>query len=132
MARPLLNNLAPIITDLTTPSLPGAIGSLTIGNPKVSPFRATNYDLSVEWYFAPGGLLSAAYFFKDVSNYPQTVATPGFIQDLLTPEAFAAFLQTQTEPQVRWPTGADGGGPGPYSIRTLRNARGEAESDKAS
>jgi outer membrane receptor protein involved in Fe transport len=57
MARPLLSNLAPSITDLTTPSLPGAVGSLTIGNPKVSPFRATNYDFSVEWYFAPGGLL---------------------------------------------------------------------------
>ena len=38
----------------------GAVGSLTIGNPELSPFRAENFDLSVEWYFADGGLLSVA------------------------------------------------------------------------
>lgn len=124
MARPLLNNLAPSITDLTTPAVGGAVGSLTIGNPKVSPFRATNYDLSVEWYFAPGGLLSAAYFIKDVSNYPQTVSTVGTIQELLSPEAFAAFLETQTDQQRAWLTSGNAGGPGLYSIRQFQDAPG--------
>lgn len=124
MARPLLNNLAPSITNLTTPATAGAVGSLTIGNPKVSPFRATNYDLSVEWYFAPGGLLSAAYFIKDVSNYPQTVSSTGIIQDLLAPDAFAAFLETQTPQQRDWLTGGNAGGPGLYSIRQFQDAPG--------
>jgi TonB-dependent receptor len=124
MARPLLSNLAPSITNLTTPGIAGAVGSLTIGNPKVSPFRATNYDLSVEWYFAPGGLVSAAYFYKDVSNYPQTVSTTGSIQDLLAPDAFAAFLETQTPEQRAWLTSGNAGGPGLYSIRQFQDAPG--------
>jgi TonB-dependent receptor len=130
MARPLLNNLAPTISQLTTPAAPsgnGSIGSLVIGNPKVNPFRATNYDLSVEWYFAPGALVSAAYFFKDVSNYPQTVASAGTIQSLLSPEAFQGFLETQSPQQIEWLTGtgtAAGNGPGIYSIKNFQDAPG--------
>lgn len=125
MARPLLNNLAPNMSDVTTPGLPGQIGTMVLGNPKVNPFRATNYDLSVEWYFAEGALLSAAYFFKDVSNYPQTVSSAATIQDLLAPDAFAAFLETQLPDQQLWlAAGGPGGGPGLYSIKQFRDAPG--------
>jgi iron complex outermembrane recepter protein len=125
MARPLLNFLSPSITGLTTPSNLGQIGSLTIGNPQLNPFRATNYDFSVEWFFAPGSLLSAAYFVKDVSNYPQTVATDGAIQDILTPEQFAAFLEGQTAAQQAWLNGGGpNGGAGIYSVRQFRDAPG--------
>jgi TonB-dependent receptor len=125
MARPLLNNLAPTITQLTTPGLPGQNGTLVVGNPKVNPFRATNYDLSVEWYFAPGALLSAAYFIKDVSNYPQTVSTAATMQSLLTPEAFTAFLQTQAPDQQAWLVGGGpGGGPGIYGVKQFQDAPG--------
>jgi TonB-dependent receptor len=125
MARPLLSNLAPSITQLTTPSLYGSIGSLTIGNPKLNPFRATNYDFSVEWYFSQGALLSAAYFIKDVSNFPQTVSGGGTMQSLLTAEEFASFLQTQDPSQQAWLTGGGpGGGPGVYSILQYRDSPG--------
>ena len=124
MARPLLANLSPSITGLTTPSAPGTIGSLTIGNPKLNPFRATNYDFSVEWYFAPGALASAAYFIKDVSNFPQTVSSDGTIQSILTPEQFASFLETQTAPQQLWLQAGNGGGPGIYNIRAFQDAPG--------
>jgi iron complex outermembrane receptor protein len=125
MARPLLNNLAPSITSLTTPTNIGTIGNLAIGNPKLNPFRATNYDFSVEWYFAPGALLSGAYFIKDVSNYPQATATAGSIQTLLTPDAYAAFLQTQDVNQQAWLTsGGPGGGPGLYSIVQFQDSPG--------
>jgi TonB-dependent receptor len=125
MARPLLNNLAPSITSLTTPTNAGTFGNLAIGNPKLNPFRATNYDFSVEWYFAPGALLSGAYFIKDVSNYPQAVANAGTIQSLLGPDAFAAFLQTQDVNQQAWLTsGGPGGGPGLYSVVQFRDSPG--------
>ena len=125
MARPLLNNLAPSITSLTTPINIGTIGSLAIGNPQLNPFRATNYDFSVEWYFAPGALLSGAYFIKDVSNYPQATAIAGTMQSLLSPDAFAAFLQTQDPNQQVWLTsGGPGGGPGLYSIVQFQDSPG--------
>ena len=126
MSRPLLSNLAPSITNLTTPSTPGATGSLTIGNPKVNPFRATNYDFSVEWYFTPGSLLSGAYFIKKVTNYPQVVASAGAIQDLFTAEEFAQFLQTQPDPATqKWLTsGGPTGGPGLYSILQFKDSPG--------
>ncbi|MEO8016797.1 MAG: TonB-dependent receptor [Pseudomonadota bacterium] len=124
MARPLLPNLAPTISAITTPSAAGAIGTLTIGNPYLAPFRATNYDLSLEWYFNEGGLLSLAVFKKDVSNFPQTVSTTGTIQSILPADAYAAFLQTQTGPQQLWLQPTNGTAPGVYSIRQFQNAPG--------
>jgi iron complex outermembrane recepter protein len=125
MARPLLNNLAPSITGLTTPTLLNTNGSLTIGNPELSPFRAKNLDLSFEWYFSEGGLLSVAVFKKEVSNFPQTVSGAGPIQDVLTPEQYAAFLQTQTAAQQLWlQSGGPGGSPGIYAIRQFEDAPG--------
>jgi len=124
MARPLLSNLSPSITGLTTPTVSGALGSLTIGNPQLNPFRATNYDFSVEWYFRPGALLSAAYFIKDVSNYPQTVSSDGTIQSILTEDQYAGFLETQTAAQQAWLLTGNGGGPGLYSIRRFQDAPG--------
>jgi TonB-dependent receptor len=74
MARPQLANLAPTITAISFPSAGSSNGaSLTIGNPYLKPFRGKNIDFSVEWYFNEGGLLSAAWFKKDIDSFPQTV-----------------------------------------------------------
>jgi iron complex outermembrane receptor protein len=125
MARPLLTNLSPSITGLTTPTASGALGALTIGNPYLSPFRATNYDFSVEWYFGEGALLSGAVFRKDVSNFPQTVSSAGTIFDVLTTdEQVAGFLQTQTPQQIAWILAGNGGQPGIYAIRQFQDAPG--------
>ncbi|WOH39434.1 TonB-dependent receptor [Thalassotalea fonticola] len=40
-----------------------------LGNPKLSPFRANQYDLSAEWYFNSEGLLSAGIFYKDIADF---------------------------------------------------------------
>ena len=124
MARPLLVNLAPSFTALTTPTVSGTIGSLTIGNPELLPFRANNYDLSFEWYFNEGGLVSLAFFKKDVTNFPQTVSTAGSIDAVLTPDQIASFLQTQTPQQVAWILAGNSGQPGIYAIRQFQNAEG--------
>ena len=71
MARPQLQNLAPTISGLTTPVFGvDAVPSVTLGNPELSPFRAENSDLSSEWYFPEGGLLSVAVFRKEVYQLP--------------------------------------------------------------
>jgi TonB-dependent receptor len=98
MARPLLGNLAPSISAISVPTAAGATsgGTMTIGNPFLSPFQATNYDVSLEWYFAEGGLVSLALFSKDISNVPQTVVSDAPLQSFLDQESIDGILQTQT------------------------------------
>lgn len=39
------------------------------GNPNLKPTTARNFDASAEFYMGHGGVLSAAFFYKDFSNY---------------------------------------------------------------
>ncbi|WP_086932275.1 TonB-dependent receptor [Agarilytica rhodophyticola] len=39
------------------------------GNPQLNPFRATQYDLSIEHYWGESNLISVAIFYKDVSSF---------------------------------------------------------------
>ncbi|AQR75993.1 TonB-dependent receptor [Sphingomonas sp. LM7] len=94
MARPLLGNLSPTLTAISIPSAAGAQsgGTLTIGNPKLKPFRSTNFDASIEWYFAPGGLLSVAAFQKDISSFPQTIFFTAPLSNFADAETIAAIV----------------------------------------
>ena len=51
--------------------LSSTIGRYTAesGNPFLKPMESINYDLTLEWYFAPVGSLTLAYFYKDLENY---------------------------------------------------------------
>ncbi|WP_338764130.1 TonB-dependent receptor [Massilia sp. METH4] len=40
----------------------------TAGNPNLKPQQSKNFDTSLEWYFKPGSLLSAAYFRKTLTD----------------------------------------------------------------
>ncbi len=93
MARPLLGNLSPTISAISVPSNGDNTGaSFTIGNPKLNPFRSTNFDLSLEWYFTPSSLISIAGFSKDISSFPQTV---------LFTSALGDFVDADTVQQIR-------------------------------
>ncbi|HYQ22865.1 TonB-dependent receptor [Stenotrophomonas sp.] len=90
MARPTLSNLSPSVSGGPTSFLDeDRYYSINLGNPKLDPFRSTNYDLSAEWYFQEGALLSAAVFYKDIETYVQrtrlltTWADMGYSLDLL-------------------------------------------------
>ncbi|MCD2518381.1 TonB-dependent receptor [Massilia sp. G4R7] len=39
------------------------------GNPKLEPWRANSFDLSLEHYMGKGSYVSAAWFFKDLKSY---------------------------------------------------------------
>ncbi|HEY9022839.1 MAG TPA: TonB-dependent receptor, partial [Burkholderiaceae bacterium] len=39
------------------------------GNPNLKPVRSTNYDATLEWYFAPKSLLSVGVFYMDFDSY---------------------------------------------------------------
>ena len=42
---------------------------LSIGNPGIEPTTSTNFDLSLEHYFGTVGLVSAAVFYKDITDF---------------------------------------------------------------
>ncbi len=63
ITRPTLGQLSPGTS--VFPTLLTARG----GNPNLAPFKATQYDLSFEWYFAEEGLLSATLFYKDINSF---------------------------------------------------------------
>jgi iron complex outermembrane receptor protein len=69
MTRPNLGQVTPG----AAVSVAGNNRTVTVGNPSLDPFRATSYDLGVEWYFAPESLLSLAIFYKDVDTFVQTL-----------------------------------------------------------
>jgi TonB-dependent receptor len=108
MARPLLGNLAPTLTAISVPSAAGAISgaTLTVGNPKLQPFRSTNLDASIEWYFAPGGLLSLAAFQKEIDSFPQTIFFTAPLNRFADAETIAAILAqfTPGSPQANYIT----------------------------
>jgi TonB-dependent receptor len=39
------------------------------GNPNLKPTKANQYDMSLEWYFAPTGSLTGGVFYKDIKDY---------------------------------------------------------------
>ena len=46
----------------------------TGGNVDIDPYRATQFDLGLEWYFNEAGILSGAFFHKDVQSFIDTTA----------------------------------------------------------
>lgn len=71
ITRPTLGSLTP------GGSADGFNQRVTTGNPNLNPFRATNYDLSFEWYFARGAIASVALFKKDVKTFTQSGSITG-------------------------------------------------------
>ncbi len=92
ITRPTLGSLTP------GGSADGFNFRVTSGNPFLKPFQATNYDLSIEWYFAPQALISVAGFIKDVASFTQsaaiteaTFAQTGLPVSVLNPSSPAAL-----------------------------------------
>lgn len=70
IARQNFSNIIPGYT-VAAPSSNGGSdrNTITINNTKLKPVYFDNYDFSVEYYVARGGLLAASVFYKDVANY---------------------------------------------------------------
>jgi TonB-dependent receptor len=67
MSRPPLDELraSRILSTVTT----GRPQTGTAGNPDLLPMMANQLDLAYQWYFAKGGLVSVAGFYKQVQRY---------------------------------------------------------------
>ena len=79
MSRPAYGQLIP------SGSANIVIRTASISNPYLDPIRANTFDTSLEWYFAPGSLISVAYFYKDIKTYIQNTSQLVPFRDLGLP-----------------------------------------------
>ena len=111
MTRPSLGNLTP------GGSADGFNYRITRGNPDLLPFRATSFDLAVEWYFAPQSIFSVALFKKDVASFPVAISQSGTFTGtglsptLLNPSSPAALDPAQQALPI-WTISTTGNGSG--------------------
>jgi len=72
MQRPDMNLLGESSSPNASSGPPPAgmpwVGTLSEGNPDLKPYRANQFDISLEWYFGPRSLLAGDFFLKDVKN----------------------------------------------------------------
>jgi iron complex outermembrane receptor protein len=81
MSRPELGVLTP------TASVTATTRTASVNNPLLDPIRAKTFDAALEWYFRPGSLLSAAFFYKDIDTFIQRVTTQEVYNTLGLPDA---------------------------------------------
>jgi len=105
MARPDFTDVAPRVS-LNPGALTGAGG-----NPNIDPFRANQFDVSIEWYPSAATIVAAALFYKDIQS---------FITDTPSTEVFA--IETQT-PNLTRCTPAGGANPDLYNCQFSINRR---------
>jgi len=86
MARADYNRIAPTITSFTPLLFTG-----TGGNPNLDPYRATQFDVAAEWYFAPESLVSLTFFYKDLQSY---------IVNGTGPERLPTEITSPTDPRL--------------------------------
>jgi TonB-dependent receptor len=79
IGRPPFGNLKP----LTSVNVAGL--AVTQNNTTLKPQESKNYDVSLEYYFEPVGILSATVFKKEIKNFISNINTP------LTAELAAKF-----------------------------------------
>jgi TonB-dependent receptor len=92
IGRPDYEQLAPI----SVLDRDGNTGLLSIGNPDLQARKSTNYDVALEWYFNPSGLLAAAAFRKRIES--EIVSRFQTFDDFVFDgEAFDRFTITTTQ-----------------------------------
>ena len=66
LSRPTLDQLAPLTTD----NAQSGLFTMDIsGNPAIEPVYSDQADMSLEWYFEPGGVLAGAIFWKSLDGF---------------------------------------------------------------
>jgi TonB-dependent receptor len=104
VSRPNIGDLVPS----TTVDPNASPKSINKGNPTLQPTKANNYDVLIEHYFQPLGILQAGYFYKQLSDpiFPTTTQTtdsqyPGINfqlnQSINGPSAHIQGIETQWE-----------------------------------
>ena len=121
ISRPQLSALTPGTTSFTTSlNSSGAAPTVTIGNPYLNPFRATNLDLSFEKYFRHNGLVAVTLFNKHIDSFPQQLAGEAPLSSVFEPAIYNQILASMTNVALQNYTAAGG----TWGIRQFKDAPG--------
>jgi len=105
LGRPDFAQILPLVqvnnTDTDTDNGLGVLPARTIkfNNTALRPYQANNYDVSLEYYFRNGGVISIGGFYKDVKDFFGTfnrVATAQDIADLDLSPDYIGYQVTTT------------------------------------
>ncbi|MEJ1971001.1 MAG: TonB-dependent receptor [Lacunisphaera sp.] len=66
ITRPDFSNILP---GITVPDPSSTSRTITLANPNLKPWRARNYDVSLDYYFKSLGTLSAGVYRKDITDF---------------------------------------------------------------
>src|SRR5215813_9493670 len=96
LSRPDPQDIAQSVTFTTTGS-PGSVkNTATLGNPNLKAETADNFDILVEHYLNPFGIISAGYFYKRLTD---PIVTKSFVLNNFTPSPIAPTgTYTVTQP----------------------------------
>lgn len=106
IARPNFGDLAPFVT-----YDPTSVPRVSAGNPDLKPTHAQNFDLVLEHYLQPIGLIQVGAFFKDLTNPIYTVQTTrsvapyaGLVEDapINGPHAHVDGIEMSWQQQLRF------------------------------
>ncbi|WP_225421400.1 TonB-dependent receptor [Sphingomonas parva] len=120
MSRPQLGALTPGTTSFATGLNATNAPAVTVGNPYLSPFRATNFDLSFEKYFGRNGIIALTLFHKDLKSFPQQIATEAPLSSVFESAVYEQILDSITSPTLREYTEAGN----VWAIRQYQDAPG--------
>lgn len=121
ISRPQLASLTPGTTAFATGlATNGSAPAVTVGNPYLNPFRATNVDVSIEKYFRNNGLIGLTLFNKDLGSFPQQIAGEAPLSTVFEPAIYQQVLASMTSPTLQAYTAAGG----TWAIRQFQDAPG--------
>jgi len=89
------------------PTVLGGVPSARSGNPFLVPLVSDNFDVSLEWYFAPTSYVSAGFFDKRVKNFVGTGQETETLFELRDPSSGAAGTRSGSARTALQGLGAD-------------------------
>ncbi len=91
ISRPGVSLLLPIVTENQTAN------RITVGNPGLKPFHSDNFEVAVEKYFEPVGLISIGAFLKNISDYSRSFTSTVPSSGIDGSGQYAGYLATSHE-----------------------------------
>jgi len=64
-----------------------------VGNPNLKPLKSSNWDFSLEHYYAKSSYMAVSYFTKSIKDYNEAVVAPQTVAGLTTPVGGTYYKQ---------------------------------------
>jgi iron complex outermembrane receptor protein len=122
--------------NVTNPDPANGPWSANLGNARLKPYEANQFDIAYDWYFADDGFVSAALFYKDLVNWHADgsfigdftdVYIPGYHEapdpitgEIDTPATFLGIVSAKADGLKGWVRGWDLQGNLPFGMLSDR------------